>query len=109
MTAFRKDPVINPRKPTATQETMESTWPFKPLALLPYTDSPLLARKPLLNDLTEDMEQELLRLLDPGSLAAGNDQLHVGGAFGESSTLAEKGDRLYPYPARLFESRKDVA
>jgi hypothetical protein len=55
------------------------------------------------------MEQELLSLLDPGGLAAGNDQLHVGGAFGESSALTKKGDRLYPYPARLLESRKNVA
>lgn len=71
--------------------------------------SGLLAGQTLLDDLTENMKQELLRLLDAGRLRSGNDQFDIGCSFGEAATLAQEGDRGDPATAGLLESGENVA
>jgi hypothetical protein len=69
----------------------------------------LLAGQALLDDLAEDVEEELLRLLDAGGLATGDHQLDVGRPLGEAAPLAEEGDRDDLPATRLLEGGQDVA
>ena len=111
ITAFRKEPVIRPSRPTAIQETMAKGWLLKEgqedqkRIGNDRRASRLLPGKALFDDLAEDVKQKLLSFLDPRRLDAGDNQFDISRTLGEAATLAEEGDGLHPVSAGFFQSR----